>query len=284
SELTAMRASGISFYKLLIPFLIVSVLMSVLVIWNGEKIAPDASVWSERLDESSFKTSVSQEKKNLQHIAPVTGRTWVFSSVDPSTEETMARPSGPVEIRQEKDGMVVSGVHAKRAEYLDGVWWFHELRKIEYDIDGQELPMRRNNSSEVNAPKIAAMYKLTETPRSMMLEYRNWEFYSLADMYRQLITLQIKDNGKWFEFWYRIASPWSCVVITIFAIPAGISTGRQSVMKGIIIALAAFFSFYALTLALKFFAYHSTFPAIIAALLPNVVFLSLGGVMFSKQT
>ena len=286
SELTAMRASGISFYLLLVPFLVASVGMSLLSLWNSEYIAPEASVWSERLKESSFTTAESQEKKNVQFISPSTGRTWMFASVDPSTEYTMARPSGSVDVIQEADGVKVSGVHAKRAEYLDGVWWFHEPRPIEYDIDGQELPQESSKAIPDNAPKRVPMHELVESPRSMMLEHRSayFKFFLLSDMLLYIKGRKVPDKGQWYEFWYRIASPWACVVITIFAIPAGISTGRKSVMKGVIMALLAFFSFYALTLALSFLAFHGIIPAAPAALLPNLVFLVIGVSMFRKLT
>lgn len=73
-------------------------------------------------------------------------------------------------------------------------------------------------------------------------------------------------------------------MITLFAIPAGISTGRQSVIKGVILALVAFFSFYALTLVLMFLGQHGWCPPALAALLPNLVYLCIGSAMYRKLT
>lgn len=57
SELTAMRASGISFLRLTLPFFVVSVLMTLLTYVNSEFITPEASTWSERLKDSAFSSS-----------------------------------------------------------------------------------------------------------------------------------------------------------------------------------------------------------------------------------
>ncbi|MGI5870189.1 MAG: LptF/LptG family permease [Kiritimatiellia bacterium] len=293
SELTAMRASGISFVRLAMPFVVVALFMTLLTFLNTELIMPEAGTWSERLKEASFiETPPEQrEKRNFKYTQTVSDksdndgsvvrRTWLFAAVDPSTEVTMSRPNGQVTVTQEQDGVNVLGWRAKKAEFLDGVWWFHEPEKILFDIDGQELPR------QPDAPPTASllpMHGLSETPRAMMLEQRHWELYSLADMFHYLKTKKIGDNEKWCEFWHRLSSPWACVVITLFAIPAGISTGRQSVIKGVIIALAAFFSFYALTLALKFFGNQGWFPPALAALLPNLVFLCIGTAMYRKLT
>lgn len=283
SELTAMRASGISFRSLTYPFFGVAVAMSLLSFVNSELIAPEASMWSERLKESAFASVEPEEKKNFQYLDPSTRRSWIFASADPSTEQTLSHPTASVEVKQDKDGVNVWGVRATKAEFLDGVWWFHYPREIAFDIDGQEL--HSNDASGPGAaPSLVPMYELTETPRAMMLEQREWDFFSLADMYHYLKTKRVHDNGKWYEFYYRIAAPWACVVITLFAIPAGISTGRQSVIKGVILALTAFFSFYAITLVLKFLGHHGVCPPALAAVLPNLIFLLLGFMMYKKLT
>ncbi len=283
SELTAMRASGISFRSLTYPFLGVAIAMSLLTLVNSEFIAPEASTWSERLKESSFTSVNSDEKKNFQYVDPSTRRSWIFSAADPSTEQTMSHPSASVEVKQDKDGVNVWGVRTTKAEFLDGVWWFQYPQKITFDIDGQELHAGGASGHET-PPTFVPMYELTETPRAMMLEQRDWDFFSLADMYHYLKAKRVHDHGKWYEFYYRIAAPWACVVITLFAIPAGISTGRQSVIKGVILALTAFFSFYAVTLVLKFLGHHGVCPPVIAALLPHLIFLLLGFMMYKKLT
>lgn len=283
SELTAMRASGISFRSLTYPFFGVAIAMSLITLVNSELIAPEASMWSERLKDSSFTAGNTEEKKNFQYLDPLTRRSWIFTSADLSTEQTMSHPSGAVEVKQDKDGVNVWGVRAAKAEFLDGVWWFHHPQTLTFDIDGQELPAAELLKNETR-PSLAPMYELTETPRAMMLEQREWDFYSIADMYQYLTTKRIHDKGKWYEFYYRIAAPWACVVITLFAIPAGISTGRQSVIKGVILALTAFFSFYAVTLVLKFLAHHGVCPPLIAAVLPHLIFLLLGLLMYKKLT
>lgn len=281
SELTAMRASGISFRSLTYPFLGVAIAMSLLTFVNSEFIAPEASTWSERLKDSAFTSGEGEEKKNFQYLDPSTRRSWIFASVDPSTERTISRPTASVEVKQDKDGVNIWGVRATKAEFLDGVWWFHHPREIAFDIDGQELPSSSAPGLEP-ALSLIPMYELTETPRAMV--QREWEFFSIADMYYNLTTKQDDDKGNWYEFYYRLAAPWACVVITLFAIPAGISTGRQSVIKGVILALAAFFSFYAVTLVLKFLGHHGVCPPVIAAVLPLLIFLFLGFMMYKKLT
>ena len=83
-----------------------------------------------------------------------------------------------------------------------------------------------------------------------------------------------------YDLWAQIASPLACIVITLFAIPAGIATGRQSVFKGIVGALAMFFSFYALTIGFMVLSRMGWCPPILAEFLPDSVFFLIGCRLF----
>ena len=72
-------------------------------------------------------------------------------------------------------------------------------------------------------------------------------------------------------------------MITLFAIPAGVATGRQSVFKGIVSSLGLFFAFYAVIILFMALAKKAVCPPIAAALIPYAVFTCVGLRMFWKQ-
>ena len=83
--------------------------------------------------------------------------------------------------------------------------------------------------------------------------------------------------------WTKVFSPLACLVITLFAIPAGIATGRQSVFRGIVTALCMFFAFYGFTVLLMILAKKGFCPPLLAAALPDAVFFIAGLRMFWRQ-
>ena len=86
-----------------------------------------------------------------------------------------------------------------------------------------------------------------------------------------------------YDMWAQMLAPFACLVITLFAIPAGIASGRQSVFKGIVGALAMFFAFYALVIGGMVGADVGWIPPILAAVLPHLVFLAVGIYLFRRQ-
>ena len=89
--------------------------------------------------------------------------------------------------------------------------------------------------------------------------------------------------SKRYDIHARLASPFSCLIITLFAIPAGVATGRQSVFKGVLIAVALFFGFYAVSISCMVLAKNMLLPVLIGAWLPNILFLAAGLYLFQRQ-
>ena len=96
------------------------------------------------------------------------------------------------------------------------------------------------------------------------------------------LTRDVKVGWR-YTIYNRFAAPLTCLVITLFAIPAGVATGRQSVFLGVVMAVALFFLYYALTLVLGIMAKKDLIPVGVGVLLPHIVFLAAGLVLFHRQ-
>ena len=262
SELTAMRASGISFHRLTLPFFCTAIVASLLTFANEEWLAPPLGAWSDRLKESGFAETNPGPAENVFFTNYEANRTWRIARVDLATDETAAHISAPepdesgfappaVEIKvRNDDGRNVWGVRADRADFLDGNWWLTNPRLMSFDIDGMELP--DTAVRVVDLPGNVPFPELTEKPRDIRIaEQKDNAHLSSREMLRKMRTSRAGSVEDRYDFWYRIAAPWACLVITLFSIPAGITTGRQSVFKGILLVLVTFFSFYASSISAR---------------------------------
>ena len=182
------------------------------------------------------------------------------------------------------DGSRQLDITCRKAEYLDGMWWLFYPQYQYFD----EL----NNPIDNPTPQLAglvirAMPELTETPRDFLLMNKAWEHYSIRDMIHHLKTHPHLDKtevaSKTYDIHARLAAPFSCLIITLFAIPAGVATGRQSVFKGVILALAMFFGFYTVSLSCMVLVKNDLMPVLLGAWLPNAIFLGAGAILFYRQ-
>lgn len=281
SEIVAMRASGVSFIAIVKPLLTVAALMAAFVAWVNEEFVPEKSPWVEQLRNVRFEAEKITRADNIVLRNAKALRTW---NVDE------ARGKEGTELRNvrvtvdRRDGTREMNVSAPKAEYLDGEWWFTDAKVQHYDRAGREVA---SATPELDALKIRVFPEFNETPVDFTIQNRPWKYNSVRDRLRYLEghpDLEKKSRNECiYDIAAQIVSPLACIIITLFAIPAGIASGRQSVFKGILGALGMYFSFYALTILCMIIAKNGWCPPVAAALLAPAVFLLLGVRAFLRQ-
>lgn len=282
SELIAMRANGIGFFTIVAPILSTAVVMAALVFWVNDVYVPAKAQWGRNMKTEKFDLEKVQKSDNLVYRDARTCRTWSADGMEDAAAAhlldvrvTVDRPDG---------GARKLNVSAPRADYLDGEWWFTDPTVQHFDVKGAEIS---TPTPELDALRLRCFPEFTEKPSDFMMQNRDWAYNSIADRIRFLkshpnLTEETR-RGYRYDVWAKILSPFACIVIVLFAIPAGIASGRQSVFKGILGALGMFFGFYVLEIAGMVAAKAGWCPAAPAALLPYVVFMILGIRAFRKQ-
>ena len=284
SEITAMRATGIGFGTITAPILWAAVGFAVLLALNSEFYAPEGSRISRQIKANRFMPVTNDHVYlDVPYHNVADRREWRIARLDLD-----ANSAGPLRITwTDDDGRPQRILDAERADYLDGVWWFQSPVFTETEMrSGLSQPMPGSQTRD-----LIAMPELSERPRDFFLELmqteEDRETLSLRDMIRYVkarprLTRAVKVGWR-YDIYYRLVAPWGCLVITLFAIPAGVATGRQSVFIGVVSAVAMFFSFYALTLICGGMAKKDIIPVGVGVLLPNLVFLISGLILFHRQ-
>lgn len=282
SELIAMRANGIGFVTIVAPILCTAVLMAGFVFWVNDVYVPARAQWGRNMKTEKFDLEKVRKSDNLVYRDSLSCRTWSADGMEGSgashlldVKVSVDRPGG---------GARRMNVFAPRADYLDGEWWFTDPRVQHFDVNGSEVS---TPTPELDSLRLRCFPEFTERPSDFMMQNRAWEYNSIADRIRYLDAHPNLSadtlRGYRYDIWAKVLSPFACIVIVLFAIPAGIATGRQSVFKGILGAIGMFFGFYALDIGGMVAAKAGWFPPVPAALLPYVVFLILGIRSFYRQ-
>ena len=281
SELVAMRASGIGFFAIAKPVLFAAALLAALVAWVNESYVPAHAQWAKQFRAARFDEDRMEASDNIVYRNAAAMRTWNVGAAvaedATALEDVVVTDDWPAGGRRRT-------IHSDRAEFLDGKWWFQSPRVAYYSESGEEIA---SPVPELERLTLRTFPGVDEMPRDFLLQNRDWQFNSVADRRRFLDTHPAlsKDTriGYEYDFWAQLLAPFACLVVTLFAIPAGIATGRQSVFKGIISALALFFAFYALVIGCMALAKKAVLPPTVAAALPYLVFTAVGIRMFWKQ-
>ena len=281
SEVTAMRANGIGFTAIVRPLLSVAFIATICVALLNEFYTPDASEWAAQFRESRFKPQAGEVKEKVLFYNLPAGRVWMVDRMSMDNPNVLEGVSLSID---RPDGSRNLHITCRKAEYLDGMWWLsHPHYKY---FDELNTPLE-DPYPTLSSLSLRAFPEFGETPRDFLLMNKSWRHYTTRDMLHYLKThpkIELADRvEKRYDIGKRLIAPFSCLVITLFAIPAGVVTGRQSVFKGVIAAVAMFFGFYATDMLCMVLARQMWLPVPLAVLLPNLAFLAAGLVLFHRQ-
>ena len=271
NELTAMRACGMSLYRLMTPIIAVGLLASLIVAVINERIAPWSAYWTDQFvqaetysGEHSFYIT-----QDLPYRNPSARRVWLIGAFNRQGFEMQ-----DIEvIQQREDGSDATRIWARAAHWLDGRWWGEEVTIQELDENGYPR----------GAPRTTARYpfnEFTETPRDFINVTKDPEFLSSREMLAFIRTHQHMSRDTLarheVDLHYRLAMPWTCLIVTLLGLPIGAHTGRKGAFRGIALALGLFFSFYVLINFGMALGKNQTLPPWLAVWLPNLIYLIIG--------
>ena len=273
-ELTAMRASGISMLSLVGPFLAVGLAFSIGTSLLEEFVVPRAGFWAARLFEDRFQQKQHKIYHNRAHYNSVGRRLWLIETFDLNRPDRLVG----VKVSQERmDGSLEDETYADLAEWLDGKWWFYNVRVQRYTPAGNPLG---DPAAASGSDRGKELTMLTETPTDFINEVKDWEHLSYREMGLYLNSHPYLSPDviaqKRVDMQLHLAMPWACLIVTLFGIPAGVRGARQSVITGILLTVGCFFLFYSLTQVGAFMAKRQLIDPWIGAWFSNIIFLIIG--------
>jgi len=282
NELTAMRASGISIYRIMFPFLLVGVVFSIATAVAQEMIIPKAIEWAQELKTNNFVPVTRRLCEDAFYYNSAEYRQWHIEKFD------MKAPSilHGVEIKQETpSGMRDFIITADKAEYLDGQWWLTNVRKQSFTNDN---PMGKAKLLRATEESVVEMrqFRFSEEPTAFANAARQWDFLSTGEMREFLRTHPRLSSGEVARIAYQIhsrsAMPWACFIVMLFAIPAGARTGRQGALAAVFTAIGLMAAFYVVYWLGQILGSTRLIYPWVGAWLSNMVFVAVGLYMLSR--
>lgn len=283
SELIAMRASGIGLPTIVAPILLTALLAAILSFVNTEFYKPLAAARAMIIKNSDFRESGRDPLTGVGYVAPNNSHFWTIGELDPANPKTLRDVR--ITLNRE-DGSKAVTYSAPLAKWLDGAWvLLGDVRATYYDeLDTVILPPE-GMQSQMTYKQLAM---LSETPREILVQNADSELSSAADrkVNRKLrersgLTTRQKNEDSYATY-NHYAAPISILLVTLFAIPAGIASGRQSVFRGILTALGLFLAYYAISALAMLLSNHDIVKPALAVALPSFIFGSAALWLFRK--
>lgn len=271
SEITAAKASGISFYRFIAPIFVGAVIATILGLILGE-LAPLTN--KKRLDIlQGNRVNLSSDRYNFAYAAD-RGRVYKIGAlhlVAPAIEGMVIerKGSGP-----DYPTYVIT---ANAARYDDKKRWV--LGKGAMHVIPDTLHnMTYSFDSLVD-------HHFTEAPKQLTLTQKAPADMGFRELGRFITSMErsgAQVNELRVERMLKIAIPITCIVILLFGAPLATSTQRGGAAYGVGVSLATTVIFLMLIQLTKGIGGKGMIPADLAAWLPSIIFGIVGLILFAR--
>ena len=283
-ELTAMRAAGISLWRLAAPYFAVGILGSLLVFGLNEFWLPDISVRIENIEQRRVMPPGGGARKFVKDFGFTcspegTPRTWLVGSYDLETGDMTK-----VQLDWVRPNGTRRWLAADAAHFTNSVWTFYNV------VEFHENPAQNIQLAPAARARLLALPELTETPEEIRSAVKIGQRRTINSIrkvdlsvseifdYLRLHPKPARTERHWIytKLHGRLATPWTCLVVVLIALPFGAASGRRNVFFGVAGSIALVFAFIMLQQLGLACGVAGWLPPWLAGWLPNLVFGGAG--------
>jgi lipopolysaccharide export system permease protein len=277
NEITAIRAAGVSLWRLCLPYLAVGLLATMAVFWLNEYCVPQTDDAAEQIRNNRSplpKGTLAKDKVVNPGITNARdGRQWVIGVYDLRTGEMLR----PVVVSKLADGSQIE-LRASRATRLNGIWNFYDALEYKRPPQPDALPLLLLKTN------ILAKPEFSETPEQIKSEIQISNGNGLSKAKRADIPIAVILNylrlhpypsqgaALYTKLAGRLAAPWTCLVVVLIAIPFGAGSGRRNVFVGVASSILICFAYFVLQQVCLAAGAGGKLPPWMAGWLPNLAF------------
>lgn len=285
SEVVAMKAGGISLYRIALPGLIMTLGLSLIAFYLLDNIAPEANYVAHNL----LATQILSESGQMQNLK-------VQEVAADGTDRVVLARSFAIHrgLLSQLTILFYRSNQRIRVMYADEAVWEKTADGSEgwvmHKVKTQDLDANQNVTYDTFSESMAA--PIASTPAQLAMRPRGRD-----EMTRQMLhdkiryewyIAQIENKGPYkawsytVEYYSRVALPFSCLVFGLFGIPLGLQPHRTSKSIGLGLSIVFLFIYYLLMTISRSLGENGILFPFVAAWLPNFLFAAVGIVLLVR--
>ena len=271
SEITALRAGGISLRRIIIPFLIAALVVSILSFVINDYVVPEANYLSQNIIcEIVQKEGPSYIRRNV-FFRDAENRYFYVSQFN---EKNMIIQDIIVyEFNGEGSFRTIT---AKEGTWVADTWKLengtiynnHESEEGAYEMSFTTLDI-------ILKEDLQKFFKNQRTPQEMSSKELKQQIDILQQAGADTKSLEV-------DLYMKYSVPFSGLIFVLLGVPLGLRVKRGSKATGIIISIVLVFIYYISVSTIRSFGRGGGMVPVLAAWLPNIIFAILGTILIFR--
>ena len=271
NEILALKASGISSFHILTPYLFMGVLISFGVFLMSEKVVPRTAVTSTSIMEGLIlKGRKKFEERSIKNVTLFAkGNRMVFAREFEISTGTLY---DVVLFEDDPHRIVQNKITAKKAVFEDDAWMFYDV--IRYQMN------RRGELAAEPVFSESLRLGLDAKPDDFLKESSQVEFMNTRQLDEYMGHLQGASKKLarrlLVDFHYKIAFPFVSFVVVLLGAPLAMRSARGGAVRGIGVSVAIVLLYFGINSVCLAMGKGGSLPPAFSAWFSNLFFSAVG--------
>lgn len=275
NEITAIKSSGVSLFRLITPLLVMGILISAADFWISENVVPDSNrkksdLWKTYIDRSVSVRKVSGQDINLYDPSGI--------KVIMDRFDRKSYIITHISIQEFFRNRIISRIDAEEAEWdsAASAWILKNGMQRQFSDKGE------------TAARFDLLTKtdLFFTPDDILKGERNPDEMDYLEL--KAFIEKLKNSGSRTERWevdyhLKYAYPLTCFVMILFGAPLAATRKKSGAGMNIFLTLVICFSYWIVIQAGRYMGYNQSLDPILSAWIGNAIFGSIAFYIFIRM-
>ncbi|MGB9613729.1 MAG: LptF/LptG family permease [Candidatus Margulisiibacteriota bacterium] len=271
NEMTALRTSGITLFRIAAPLLIAGAMVSILSFITNEKIVPYANYVSNNLiRQVIYKQPLPEVKENV-FFKDAYNRYYYTRRVN-MKNKTMENVV-VYEVANEKFPRIIL---AQFATFSGKTWDLKQGMIYKYDDKGYLAYQASFSEMRLNVAEDILTFTEQKT-------YQDMDRKELSQMIKMMEKGGASTQALLTELYLRYSIPLTCFVFALVGIPFSLSAPRSGRTWGLLVTIVFMFTFYVFASVFRSLGKGGVLPPEVAAFTPQVFFMVIGLILLFRE-
>lgn len=277
NEIIVMRSSGLNFWKIVKPALILSLLLSVVVFWVNEKFVPYATEQQKQIENQHMILEVDRERKKDKKINNLTfyglkNRLYYIDSFS-TKDETL---DGITILEYDNKQNLRQKILALNGKWTGIAWKFYRVQITTYGEQGVRKPKKIRVYGE-------KLMDIQETPEDFIRQRLNVKVMNVRELGGYITRFSDSGARKALnklrvDYHQKISFPFASFVIVLLGLPFSLMMHNRkgTTFASLGLAVAIGFLYYVANAVALAFGKAGVLPPMLAAWTAPILFTGIG--------
>jgi LPS export ABC transporter permease LptF/LPS export ABC transporter permease LptG len=276
NEITAIKATGVSIYRIVTPVLVASAFLAAGLFFADEFYLPHANKRQEALhNEIKGKPPQTYLRPDRKWIFGQSNDIYYYQFFDPDRDQfgnLTAFQIDPAKF------VITQRIHADRAHWADNLGrWIYEL--------GWQRVLRGSAIADYHTFEVATFAELSEPPAYFKKEVKQSSEMNYEELHRYIRDLQQSGFDVVrlrVQLQKKLSYPIITLIMAVLAVPFSLSWAKKGAVTGVAVAVGIAVVYTVVSRIFESMGDLSQLPPTLAAWSPDLIFSLVGGYLILK--